>query len=97
VKSAPFAVVRPELEAVISTIKERGPILLARPIRAHAVAVLCTDLTNGERARQLFESIMRQRLDRFGAAPSFVLSSIEEEGASLALSSICCAPNLPLY
>jgi len=29
----------------------------------------------------LFENIMRQRLDRLGTAPCFVLSSVEEEGA----------------
>jgi len=81
VKSAPFAVAQPELEAVISIVKERGPILQARPIRAPSVAVLYTDPTSGERARQLFENIMRQRLDRLGTAPCFVLSSVEEEGA----------------
>jgi molybdenum cofactor cytidylyltransferase len=81
VKSAPFAVSQAELEAVISIVKERGPVLQARPIRSPAVAVLYTDPANGERARQLFENIMRQRLDRLGAAASFVLSSVEEEGA----------------
>ena len=81
VKSAPFAVAKPELEAVISIVQERGPILQARPIRSPSVAVLYTDAANGERARQLFENIMRQRLERLGAAPSFVLSSVEEEGA----------------
>jgi molybdenum cofactor cytidylyltransferase len=81
VKSAPFAVAQPELEAVISIVKERGPILQARPIRSPAVAVLYTDPANGERARQLFENIMRQRLERLGAAASFVLSSVEEEGS----------------
>ena len=34
VKSTPFAVARQELEAMISIVKERGPILQARPIRA---------------------------------------------------------------
>lgn len=81
VKSAPLAVSQPELEAVISIVKERGPVLQARPIRSPSVAVLYTDPVNGERARQLFENIMRQRLDRLGAAASFVLSSVEEEGA----------------
>jgi len=76
-----FAVAQSELEAVISIVKERGPILQARPIRGPAVAVLYTDPGNGERARQLFENIMRQRLERLGAAATFVLSSIEEEGA----------------
>jgi molybdenum cofactor cytidylyltransferase len=81
VKSTPFAVARQELEAMISIVKERGPILQARPIRAPAVAILYSDPVNGERARQLFENIMRQRLDRIGASASFVLSSLEEEDA----------------
>jgi molybdenum cofactor cytidylyltransferase len=81
VKSTPFAVAKPELEAMISIVKERGPILQARPIRAPGVAILYTDPVNGERARQLFENIMRQRLDRIGASASFVLSSVEEESA----------------
>jgi molybdenum cofactor cytidylyltransferase len=81
VKSAPFAVAKTELEAVISIVQQSGPILQARPIRTPTVAVLYTDPTNGERARQLFENIMRQRLERLGAAASFVLSSVEEEGA----------------
>lgn len=81
VKSTPFAIARQELEATISIVKERGPLLQARPIRAPAVAVLYTDPVNRERAPQLFESIMRQRLDRIGTSASFVLSSVEEEGA----------------
>jgi len=83
VKSAPFAVAKAELEAVISIVQERGPILQARPIRTPTVAVLYTDPANGERARRLFENVMRQRLDRLGAAASFVLSPVEEEGAVL--------------
>lgn len=81
VKSAPFAVGKDQLEAVISILKERGPILQARPIRSPVVAVLYTDPLNGERARQLFENIMRQRLERFGAAASFVLCSLEDENS----------------
>ena len=81
VKSTPFAVAKPELDAMISIVKERGPILQARPVRSPAVAILYTDPVNGERARQLFENIMRQRLDRIGTSASFVLSSVEEESA----------------
>ncbi len=81
VKSAPFAVAQSHLEAVINILKERGPILQARPVREPSVAVLYTDPVHGDRARQLFESILRQRLERFGAAPSFVLASTEEEDA----------------
>lgn len=81
VKSAPFAVAQPQLEAVISILRERGPILQARPIRAPSVAVLYTDPVNGDRARQLFEGIMRQRLERLGVSSSFMLASMEEEVA----------------
>jgi hypothetical protein len=81
VKSTPFAVARHELEAMISIVKDRGPILQARPIRVPAVAILYTDPVDGDRARQLFENIMRRRLDRIGTSASFVLSSAEEEGA----------------
>ena len=51
------------------------------PFASPSLAVLYTDATNGERARQLFENVMRQRLERLGAAPSFMLSSVEDEGA----------------
>ena len=81
VKSAPFAVAQPQLEAVISILRERGPILQARPIRSAAIAVLYTDPLNGERARQLFEPVVRQRLERFGVAPSYALAPTEEEGS----------------
>jgi molybdenum cofactor cytidylyltransferase len=67
VKSAPFAVSKDQLDAVTGILKERGPILQARPVRTPSVGVLYTDPISGERARQLFENIMRQRLDRFGA------------------------------
>jgi molybdenum cofactor cytidylyltransferase len=81
VKSTPFAVASSQLEAVISIIKERGPILQARPIRSPALGVLYTDPASGERARLLFESIMRQRLERLGTSTAFVLASMEDEGA----------------
>lgn len=60
VKSAPFAVAQTELEAVIKIVKERGPILQARPVRSPTVGVLYSDPVHGDRARQLFESILRQ-------------------------------------
>lgn len=81
VKSAPFAVPQPQLETVINVLRERGPILQARPIRNPSVGVLYTDPVHGERARQLFEGVMRQRLEKFGAAPSFVLTAQEEDSA----------------
>lgn len=81
VKSTPFAVAKAQLEAIISILKERGPILQARPIRSPSVAILYTDPVSGDRARQLFEAIMRQRLERLGVTPAYVLTSLEEESA----------------
>ncbi|HUP04277.1 MAG TPA: molybdopterin-binding protein [Bryobacteraceae bacterium] len=81
VKSAPFAVAKDHLEAVVNIVKERGPILQARPIRQPSVGVLYSDPISGERARQLFENIMRQRLERFGVSANFVLSCTEDENS----------------
>jgi molybdenum cofactor cytidylyltransferase len=81
VKSAPFAVAKDQLEAVNSILKERGPILQARPVRNPTVAVLYTDPVNGDRARQLFEGVMRLRLERIGGNVSFALAAVEEEMA----------------
>src|SRR4051794_39868970 len=81
VKSAPFAVAKDQLEAVINILKERGPILQARPVRTPTVGVLYTDPVSGERARQLFENIMRQRLERFGVNANFVLACTEDENS----------------
>src|SRR5450432_1736949 len=81
VKSAPFAVAQEQLEAIMGILKDRGPILQARPMRSPAVAVLYTDPVSGERARQLFENIMRQRLERFGVNANFVLACTEDENS----------------
>src|SRR5713226_6872390 len=74
VKSAPFAVAKSQLEVLTGILRKRGPILQARPVRNPVIAVLYSDPANGDRARQLFENIMRQRLEHFGVAPSFVLA-----------------------
>src|SRR5215470_6372287 len=74
IKSAPFAVAKDQIEAITGILKERGPILQARPMRNPSVGILYSDPVSGERARQLFENIMRQRLERFGVFPSFVLA-----------------------
>lgn len=81
VKSAPFAVAHAQLEAVSSILQERGPILQARPIRNPTVGVLYCDTVSGERARLLFENIMVQRLERYGARPNYVLSTGEDESS----------------
>ncbi len=79
IKSTPFAVAQSQLEAVVSILKERGPILQARPIRNPAVAVLYSDPLHGDRARQLFENVLRQRLEHYGLTASFALACTEEE------------------
>jgi len=79
VKSAPFAVAKDQLETIRSILRERGPIIQARPVRNPSIGVLYTDPHNGDRARQLFDTVTRQRLERFGVAPSFVLASMEDE------------------
>ena len=81
VKSAPFAVAKEQLDAVIGILKERGPILQARPVRSPSLGVLYSDPLSGERARQLFENIMRQRLERFGVHANYVLACTEDEHA----------------
>jgi molybdenum cofactor cytidylyltransferase len=79
VKSAPFAVAQAQLETVLSMLNERGAILQARPIRNPNVAVLYSDPVHGDRARLLFENVVRTRLDRFGASLRYSLSAVEEE------------------
>jgi molybdenum cofactor cytidylyltransferase len=89
VKSTPFAVAKEQLETLTGILKERGPILQARPVRSPSVGILYTDPVNGDRARQLFEGIMRQRLERFSVAANFVLSCAEDEtGVSRALQHL---------
>jgi molybdenum cofactor cytidylyltransferase len=81
VKSSPFAVAKEQLQAIIGIVKERGPILQARPIRGATVGVLYSDPLSGERGRQLFENIMRQRLERFGVQANYILSCTEDENS----------------
>jgi molybdenum cofactor cytidylyltransferase len=81
IKSTPFAVSSQEVEAVRNILIERGPILQARPIQDPQVAVLYTDPVQGDRARQLFDNIMRQRLESMGVQQNYVLSALEEENA----------------
>jgi molybdenum cofactor cytidylyltransferase len=85
IKSAPFAVGKSELDGVVNMLRDRGPIMQARPVRQPTVGVLYTDPTHGDRARTMFEGIMRQRMERFGFVSSYALSCVEDE-ASVARS-----------
>lgn len=79
VKSSPFAVPTDQLEAVVSILDERGPLIQARPLRSPSVAVLYSDPQSGDRARQFFENIVRQRLECYGVSPRFSLAVAEDE------------------
>ncbi len=79
IKSAPFAVAQSQLEAVLSILNERGAILQARPIRDAGIGVLYTDPVHGDRARTLFEGVVRTRIERFGGNLRYALSAVEEE------------------
>lgn len=80
VKSAPFAVPQAQLDEVLQVLSKRGAVLQARPIRNPVVAVLYSDPWNGDRARQLLEGVVRQRLERYRAPARFALAVVEEPG-----------------
>lgn len=79
VKSAPFAVSKTDFDGLISMLRERGPILQARPMQNPGVAVLYSDPVNGDRAKILFESVLRQKLERFGVRNHTSLAVLENE------------------
>jgi molybdenum cofactor cytidylyltransferase len=79
VKSAPFAVSKSDFDGLINMLRERGPIMQARPLGASSVAVLYCDPINGDRARTLFEPVLRQKLERFGVRSHSGLSVLENE------------------
>lgn len=79
IKSSPFAVSKPDLDGLIGILKERGPLMQARPARNASVAVLYSDAANGDRARTLFESVIRQKLERFGIRTHTSLAVLENE------------------
>ncbi len=79
VKSAPFAVAKSDLEGLVALLRDRGPIMQARPLRQPSVGVLYCDALRGERARQMFESIMRQRFERYAIPAPLAVACVEEE------------------
>lgn len=79
IKTAPFAVPRHQFQAALRLVRERGPIVHAHPIRHPVVAVLYCDPLKGERARALYEVVMRTRLKSVGTNAAFVLSTLEQE------------------
>ena len=80
VKSAPFAV----SQGTAGSGDRHSEGARARSCRrgrsaTPTIGVLYTDPISGERARQLFENIMRQRLERFGVSATYVLACTEDE------------------
>ena len=79
VKSAPFAVAQSGLDGLVAVLKERGPIMQARPLRSPTIGVLYCDPLSGDRARQMFDGIMRQRLERFALPLPYSVVCVEDE------------------
>src|SRR6185312_15392956 len=79
VKSAPFAVSQADFEKSVSVLREKGPVLQARPMQAARIGVVYCDPLDGERARTLFEPIVRQKLERFGVFSHHGAPCIETE------------------
>jgi len=79
VKSTPFAVAKTQLDGILSLLAMSGPVLQSRPITNPSVAMLYTDPVHGDRARAMFEGVVQQRLERYGATLKYALSAVEEE------------------
>jgi len=81
VKSAPFAVPAQQIETLLSMLKERGPLLQARPVHAPTLGILYTDPTSGDKARQQLESVVTQKVQKYEGLRRFASTSVEEESA----------------
>ena len=68
-----------DFEGTLNMLRDRGPIMQVRPIRNISVGVLYCDPGNGDRARTLFESIVRQKLERFGIRSHYGLAVLEND------------------
>jgi molybdenum cofactor cytidylyltransferase len=79
VNSPPFAVSRVSLERAVELLARSQFVIEARAVERPSIGVLYSDPLRGERARTLYEGIMKTRLDRFRAHSAFVLSSVEDE------------------
>lgn len=79
VKSAPFAVSRPDFEGSLNMLRERGPIMQARPVSPVPIGVVYSDPGNGDRARGMFEPVVRQKLARFGIHSHIGITVLETE------------------
>ena len=51
----------------------------ARPVHSSQIGVVYSDPVNGDRARTMFEPIVRQKLEKFGVHSHIGISSLENE------------------
>jgi len=65
IKSAPFAISRSDFDKSVNMLREDGPILQARPVGSPSIGVVYCDPNNGDRARTIFEPIVREKLELF--------------------------------
>lgn len=79
VKSAPFAVSRNDFEGTLNMLRERGPILQSRPVQAAPIGVIYCDPGSGDRARVMFEPIVRQKLEKFSVYSHLAVSVLETD------------------
>jgi molybdenum cofactor cytidylyltransferase len=79
VKSAPFAVSKSDFDGCVNMLRERGPILQARPMHSAPIGVVYCDPLNGDRARGMFEPIVRQKLEKFGIHSHIAVTALENE------------------
>lgn len=79
IKSAPFAVAQSDFEGCREMLRNHGPILQARPVRGANIGVLYCDPLSADRAKTLFEPVVRQKLERFGLRSHLNLSVLETE------------------
>jgi molybdenum cofactor cytidylyltransferase len=74
---SPFA--KTDFDGLIAMLRERGPIMQARPVQGATVGCFIAIPVNGDRARTLFESVLRQKLERFGIRSHASLTVLENE------------------
>ena len=77
--------------------RERGLIMQVRPARGASIAVLYCDPINGDRAKTLFESVLRQKLERFrwSSRAERALAVLENGRARIAWYSAIAAARKP--
>jgi molybdenum cofactor cytidylyltransferase len=69
VRSAPFMAPRAQVARLRADLETGGPLMAVKAMGRPRVAVIYLDPARPERARELFEPVVRRRLERFGVMP----------------------------